>query len=177
MLISVYSIDLVIQIDHSFSHAIFHHVLLQEFGYSPLCYAVGPHCSFIPHVIVSLYQPQTPCPFHLLSCTIMTSVIISSPLTLLSFTVEESCDYIRPSQIVQDDLCNSRSLITSAKFLLRLVTCFGSLEMGIIWGVILLTTGPLSHGTIPRTLSINYLKVNVLHKSFLWIPIMFRIKE
>lgn len=49
---------------HSFSHTIFHHILSQENGYSSLCCTVGPRCLPILNVIVCIYQPQTPGPFH-----------------------------------------------------------------------------------------------------------------
>ena len=44
----------VTQYTYSFSHIIFHHVLLQVIDYSSLCYRAGPHCLSILNVIVCI---------------------------------------------------------------------------------------------------------------------------
>ena len=62
--LSISAIIKVTQLYTFFSHAVFHHVLSQETGYSSLCCAVGSHGLSILNVIVCIYQPQTPHPSH-----------------------------------------------------------------------------------------------------------------
>lgn len=71
-----------------------------------------------------------------------TAFVITSPLTLLppSFPYKDPCDYFEPTQIVQDHLPNSRSLIISSKSLLPCKVIYSlapSKRLGTsLWGLL-----------------------------------------
>jgi len=66
---------------HSFSHAIFYHVLPPELGYGSLCYTVEPHCLSILNVVAST-NPKLP--VHLIPPTLGTTSMFSMSVKQMS---------------------------------------------------------------------------------------------